>query len=449
MPHPFDTNRLNFTHGLKGIKDKTYVVWSVDGTIITGRLTRMNRPNELLTIALPLPKGYFTTAAGRTHSRVPIADPWIMISAIGASFLLWYLWGKERKIFPTVEFYPPSDLTPADAAYIMNSYVRQMDVISFIIYWADKGYLHISDIAEGKSEFLLRKLREMGSEVKPYEKKLFDAMFGEKADQVTTSTLASEGFYSDLDKARDEVKSYHNGNPKTRIFKKVALKLLLVAAPSIVCLFIVMIDAIGYFLTVLFALMALNYSVKFVQRIAQKTIIMALIYAAVIVMMFLGPLFLTIAVLVGPFLSVQLAILFMPTLQIAISKHRTDLGLKYLGLLTGFKTFIEKAERDRIDMLANENPQYFYNVLPYAVTLGVTDTWAQKFEHIGFSSPEWYNSADSGETFSASNFTSSLYSGLSEFERSVDASRPSSDSGGSSDGGSSGGGSGGGSGSSW
>jgi uncharacterized membrane protein len=128
------------------------------------------------------------------------------------------------------------------------------------------------------------------------------------------------------------------------------------------------------------------------------------------------------------------------------------LGLKYLERLTGFKTFLESAERDKIDMLANENPQYFYNVLPYTMTLGVTDTWMQKFEHIGFRPPDWYDRSDSAEAFSSSSFASNITTDLSRFSRSVDSSRPSyssDDSGGSSDGGSSGGGSGGGSGSSW
>ena len=46
---------------------------------------------------------------------------------------------------------------------------------------------------------------------------------------------------------------------------------------------------------------------------------------------------------------------------------------------------------DRINALAEENPSYFYDVLPYAYVFGLTDTWAKKFEpknlagHIGYS----------------------------------------------------------------
>jgi uncharacterized membrane protein YgcG len=452
MPHPFDANRLNFTHGPKGSKDNTYVEWSVsgtvsDGTVITGRLTRVNQPHEQLTVALPLPKGYYTAAAGRTHGNASLAYSWLALPAVGVSLLFWYFLGRERKFFPTVEFYPPPGINPADAGYVMNKKVSKMDVISFIIYWADKGYLHISDAVSG---FSLRKLREMDPEAKPYEKKLFDAMFGRASDgQVTTSTLADGEFYSDLENARKNLVSFHNEDPGTRIFKKGAYKLL-IGAPLLICLFIIIFTALGGAMEIesvlaalavagvcLFCLMLLGILLSFSINCIRRRKYVLSIMAAVMPIALFG--------IMG-----QAAALIIPCALIYGSRRRTDVGLKYLERLTGFKTFLETAERDRIDMLANKDPQYFYNVLPYALTLGVTDTWAKKFRHVGLRPPEWYDSSETESSFSSLSFASNLSDGLSRFEKAVDASRRSdSDSGDSSGGGSSGGGSGGGSGTSW
>ena len=57
-------------------------------------------------------------------------------------------------------------------------------------------------------------------------------------------------------------------------------------------------------------------------------------------------------------------------------------------------------------MLANANPQYFYDILPYAVALGVADTWAQKFAHMVLRPPAWYTGGSPVSTFSASSFAS-------------------------------------------
>ena len=71
-------------------------------------------------------------------------------------------------------------------------------------------------------------------------------------------------------------------------------------------------------------------------------------------------------------------------------RKRTDKGVEWLGKILGLKNFINLAERDRIQTLVQENPHYFYNVLPYAYVLGVTDKWVKDFEQITIEPPNWY-----------------------------------------------------------
>ena len=89
-----------------------------------------------------------------------------------------------------------------------------------------------------------------------------------------------------------------------------------------------------------------------------------------------------------------------------------------------------------------ENPEYFYNILPYAYVLGVSDKWIKKFESISLQAPSWY---DSPNTFDMRTFGTFMNSTMSSAQSNMSYS----DSGGSSGGGSSGGGSGGGGGGSW
>ena len=95
-----------------------------------------------------------------------------------------------------------------------------------------------------------------------------------------------------------------------------------------------------------------------------------------------------------------------------------------------------------------QNPQYFYDILPYAYVLGISDKWIKKFETINLQAPNWY---DSNTSFNAITFGSFISNTMNSAHSSM-ASSPSSSSsssGGSSGGGSSGGGSGGGGGGSW
>ena len=70
---------------------------------------------------------------------------------------------------------------------------------------------------------------------------------------------------------------------------------------------------------------------------------------------------------------------------------RTEESHRNLEKITGFKKFLETAEKDRLEMLVHEDPKYFYNILPFAYVLDVSDKWVDKFEGIAIEPPEWYS----------------------------------------------------------
>ena len=122
---------------------------------------------------------------------------------------------------------------------------------------------------------------------------------------------------------------------------------------------------------------------------------------------------------------------------------RTPYGTEMLGRIGGFKNFLETAEKDKLETLVMENPQYFYDILPYTYVLGVSDKWMKKFESITVEPPTWYV----GYHYSAFDmmmFHHFMNTTMTTATSSM-TSRPSSGGGG----GFSGGGSGGGGGGSW
>jgi len=127
--------------------------------------------------------------------------------------------------------------------------------------------------------------------------------------------------------------------------------------------------------------------------------------------------------------------------------QKTEYGHSMYEYLLGFREFLHTAEKERIEQLIAQNPAYFYNVLPYAVVLGVTEKWANKFESILTQPPNWYYGPMYYGTFSAANFGRQMDNCFTLTNHSM-MSSPSSG-GGSGGGGFSGGGAGGGGGSSW
>ena len=131
-----------------------------------------------------------------------------------------------------------------------------------------------------------------------------------------------------------------------------------------------------------------------------------------------------------------------------IMPKRTQYGNELLGKVKGFKRFLETAEKPQLESLVEQNPEYFYNILPYTYALGVSKVWMEQFEEIALKAPDWYDSSDA---FNMYDFSTFMTATMATTASAMSSSPSSSDGGSSSDsgGGSSGGGSGGGGGGSW
>lgn len=131
---------------------------------------------------------------------------------------------------------------------------------------------------------------------------------------------------------------------------------------------------------------------------------------------------------------------------------RMPYGDRVLAQVLGFREFIAKAEKDKLERMFESDPQYFYRVLPYAIVLRLSTKWAEHFSRMTLSPPAWYRGY-SRDRFDSRAFERNLSNRFSSLSSSMCATHSSSSSSGSSgsssSGGYSGGGSGGGGGQSW
>ena len=69
--------------------------------------------------------------------------------------------------------------------------------------------------------------------------------------------------------------------------------------------------------------------------------------------------------------------------------ERSTYGNEILGKIKGFKNFIETADEDTLRGLVNQDPTYFYKILPYAYVLDISYACFRKFEDIYIQAPSW------------------------------------------------------------
>ena len=486
MPKDFDTDKIGFSvgkYGKSGILDDGYFNYSVKNNVITGTYNKTLPPNNGFTVRITLPEGYFE----KQKLKISIFD--FIAICLPIIFLIiaifeWEKYGKDEKPVETVEFNPPDNMNSLDVAYAYKGKVNSNDVVSLLIYLANKGYIKIK-VEETGSKLLKSKSYKI-IEVKKYdgndenERLFLERLFkngtiyrteNNNVFRYVTKSDLEESFYKTVNEIID---NENTSELKNKIFEKgvwnrakiIILSLLVILTMSIGPLLngisiktTVIANLVLIVITMLFYLFAL--SSKF-NNTRNKNIIIAFVISFFTIFYFVFVLLYDIVseIIINMNklglieLGIQVISLIFIMILVTLMKRRTKYGTEVLGRILGFKTFLKTAEKEKLETLVNQDPEYFYNILPYAYVLGVSDEWIKNFETISLMPPEWYVGNNSYYDYHA---FSNTYNYLMRTSANAMTSRPSSSgsyssfSGGSFSGGGgfSGGGSGGGGGSSW
>ena len=464
MPKSFDKTLLGFSSGYNGSTDSSNIFYTVDGNTITGMLNNTLSEGQALTIRLTLPEGYFINASSNIDMYTIVVIIFSLLCVL-ISYRLWAKYGRDNEVIETVEFYPPEGYNSAEVGFLYKGSAETQAVISLLIYLANKGYLKIEETEEEgifkKSKgFKITKIKEYDGN-NENEKMFFDGLFENKYNINSKKTSVTafdlyDNFYTTLNDIKSKLNSKEN---KNKIFESSASKKIKCLVMMIISIFILItvkpVLEYGEFGAeiILFALVFPGIGFTILISSFIKLIDMPKIVAIIWSGMFGG---IPWAKIVLPsltqnmmyFLMYIIGVICMSAILVfvKIMPKRTPYGNEILGKLRGFKRFLETAEKPQLESLVEQNPEYFYNILPYTYALGVSDVWVKQFETIALQAPNWYDSENDFDMHTFGIFMNETMSSAT----SAMSSSPSSSSGeSSSGGGSSGGGSGGGGGGSW
>lgn len=453
MPKEFDSSKLGFSSGIKGSIDNENVMFNVSGNTITGSYNNTLSPGEALTVRLKLPEGYFSKAV----SNYTLQDYLIYIVPIlGAiiSLILWFIYGKDKKVVETVEFYPPEGFNSLEIAFLYKGKASNTDVTSLLIYLANKGYIQIAETGE-KSLFSKSQTHKI-VKLKEYDgnnlnERLFLEGLFKSSNEVFLSNLYNN-FYLTVYQI---LKNINNKENSQKIFESKSLNkkkyIIIMMLASYILITSVPILNYSNVSALIFALLFPGIAIAVIlftlfgnssSTPKYFAIIWGLLFGGIPWVLMVLPAVSQDNIYIIGYLIGMICLIIMAVCLKHIPK-RTPYGLEILGKIKGFKTYLETVEKNKLEAMVMQNPNYFYDILPYTYVLNISDKWIQKFEMITMQAPNWYYGSSS---FSVVTFGVAMNSAMSSANQAMTSS---SSSGGSSGGGSSGGGSGGGGGGSW
>jgi len=59
--------------------------------------------------------------------------------------------------------------------------------------------------------------------------------------------------------------------------------------------------------------------------------------------------------------------------------RRTEDGKDAMAQILGFRRYINRVSRESLEAISKQNPDYFFDLMPYALALGVSSTFARQF----------------------------------------------------------------------
>lgn len=454
MPKDFDKSKIGFSSGEYGSTYNDKITYNVDGNVITGKYNGTLNSFEALTIRIELPDGYFLKQS-KFEGFFNVICILIPILLLVVSYIFWHKYGKDKKVIETVEFYPPEAMNSLEVGFSYKGYAESKDVTSLLIYLADKGYLKIEEFEETtlkiikSKSFKIIKLKEYDGDSKE-EKLFFNGLFL-SGDEVKKSDLV-DMFYLTTNKVISSISSKEN---KEKLFEKGIFKNKLVILCCIIFTFMFItirplynygMDISSICISQLIGIAFISILVFLLSSINGNMMVVINIFVALVSsLIFLGSAIFESNIYIVTFIIGFICISIDLILSKLISR-RTEYGNEILGKIRGFKNFLLTAEKNKLEQLVEQDPKYFYNILPYTYVLGVSNKWMKKFESINIQPPDWYYSPSGFDMIVFSDFISST---MSSANSAMTSSPNSSSGGGFSGGGFSGGGSGGGGGGSW
>lgn len=398
FPSSIDSAGIYFTSGRQGSYTSD-VTWELSGSTISGALDALNA-GESLTLRVELPNGYFATAPVKKDYSFLALAMGILCFVLALVFILYlfHRYGKDEPLVVYPRFSPPEDLTPLEVGYLYDGVADNKDFSALIFYYADKGYLSIEETK--KDKFTLTKLKESGDS--------FLISLFQKGDKVTLEQASLSLSFAIEKKLKPELeKKFSKGQcaikseESQRASTKSAIATLAYAVVMALLMSLNDIEMamlllfVEFFAAILFLLLSFQYFRKEFARGKAMKVINVIFMSLVAIICLLSAFGFAQAAELNSVCALALSILSVGGLWAfamlaSANEKRSPYGQKTMEEILGYRDFLDKVEVPELRALIDQDPEYYYHNLSFAIVFGLETKWASKFKSLYLPPASWY-----------------------------------------------------------
>lgn len=341
------------------------------GSQIIGSSTTSLKDHEGMTMTMVVPETMFPTVSTFIREGNPEIVP--MAVCAGLAMLYWLLFLFNLPMLPTRTSTPPEGITAGEMGCRLTqagAYLTGM-----VFSWAQLGYILIQ--MDGNERVLLHKRMEMGNERSAFENKVFRMLFGNRrtVDATGGQYALLQSRVGDMIPSEKTMYKGNSGNMKvfrflfclTQVFCGVCVAMNMSELPVLQVLMAIILGAFGL------------VSAWMIQAVAYRTHLRGKLpvligFVCILIWILLGVLcgqvWVPLVACLGQFAAGYLA---------AYGGRRSDLGRHDAALVLGLRRYVKHLPRSEVGRLLQNDPDYFFNLAPYALALGVLKPFGNIF----------------------------------------------------------------------
>jgi len=344
--------------------------YSINGGTITGRTTSVLIDHETLMLFLPVGEDMFPQPILQIFTSDIDTVGFAICTALALLYWIWKLrcMPPKKKTCAT----PPEGLNAGQFGTVLGLQNANLSIMVFS--WAQLGYIRIHPARE---QVILIKRMDMGNERSEFEQKCFKSLFA-KGDRVDCSGYRYALQWEKVARTQPPIGHLVDkrcGNP--RIFRILATLCGLFAGLG-TGLSLGFGGGLQPVIAILFAAFGC-YTAHHIQNWAgclflhnrQQLLLSTL----------LTFLWLFLSAWAGRLLPGLLFIVYELVAGVLgyYGGRRTEDGRQAMVQILGFRRYLKRIDHTTVDRLCRQNPDYFFDVAPYALALGVGKAFAKQF----------------------------------------------------------------------
>lgn len=368
------TTEPSFFSGYHQADIEKDMLYDIKGANIFGKFNKPLKDHETLLLTMPVEESMFPQPIVEVQSTETAALG--MLVCAGLALLFWIIFLRCLPARPVRCAQPPQGFNAGQTDCVLH--LRGADLSLMVLTWAQLGYLLIFRDRSGR--VVLYKQMDMGNERSDYEQWYFRKLFGRRNAVDTTGAV-----YTELCRKASK--------------KPVGMRELMRNFGASLSFFRFFVSGVGLFgglcialelaggsdwQTVLAIILALGGAVSAwvmqgwfwdLRRQRKGNLLTGGVLAV---------LWLVLGICAGRWDMAAAFVLGIPLggMLMAAGGRRTELGKQTKEEILGLRHYLTTIPKEDVQRLCSQNPDYYHDLVPYAIALGAGKSFAKRFGNL-------------------------------------------------------------------